>query len=158
MKKFFRKIIVCLGFALFFACKTPSLIQEDTPSDTPKSTEPAETKPEQTFDTAKIEGLYVGSFFTSKTNSDKNLTYAVEFHKDKTARLLIFKNEETVPSIFPGKWLKSKDEVIILYFENRVLASEFFLKRPDGSLSILQANRKEYTGELYEYMHLIKLK
>lgn len=155
MKKLFRKIVfVCLGFTLFFACKTPSIIPEDTP---PEPLVPIETKPEQSFDATKIEGLYVGSFFTSKTNPKKTLTYAVEFNEDKTARLLIFKNEEKTPSIFYGKWLKSKDNVIILYFENRILASEFFLKRPDGSLSILQANRKEYTGELYDYMHLIKL-
>ena len=81
-----------------------------------------------------------------------------EFHSDKTARLLIFKNQNEKPTIFNGKWLKTKDEIIILYFERGFPDSEFFKKRADGNLSILKSNRTEYQGDLHDYMIAVKVK
>lgn len=106
----------------------------------------------------RIAGLYVASFFTDTHNAKKILTYAVEFFENKTARLMIFKNEAAAPDIFVGKWLVTKDAVIILYFENPLLASEFFKKRPDGNLSILRSDRSEYTGAAFDYMLAEKIK
>ncbi|PIE98768.1 MAG: hypothetical protein CR988_01630 [Treponema sp.] len=105
-------------------------------------------------DKSKIEGMYYGVIPTSKT---KSITYAVEFKTNKSARLLIFQENKPNPKIFHGKWLTTKDDIIILYFENHIPASEFFKKRDNGNLSILQRNKQPFKGALYDYMVLEKI-
>lgn len=109
------------------------------------------------IDLQVIPGTYVAVLYGGKHTSTKQLTYSVQFFENKQARLLVFKDDSKQPSVFWGKWLQTSDNVIILYFDNRAMASEFFKKRSDGNLSILQANRKEYEGQMYEYMVAIKI-
>lgn len=84
-------------------------------------------------------------------------SYSVEFKADKTARVLLFKTERSEPEILQGKWLISRDGIVILYFSQNV-PSEFFIKNEDGSLSFLNSQRKPYSGELGELLVLRKVK
>ncbi|MBQ7613350.1 MAG: hypothetical protein IJU92_09865 [Spirochaetaceae bacterium] len=148
-----RKIHISMALVVIMllgACKTPSPVVQ-----------PIERVPEPFIETSqppentnrdRIEGTYIASFLPSSMTSGQEVIYTVQFFQDKTARLLIFKGTSENPSIFRGKWLETKEHIIILYFENSVLSSEFFKKRADGNLSILRANRTEYTGDLYDYM------
>ena len=99
-------------------------------------------------------GVYAVQFPPSKHGT---ITYSVEFKADKTARVLIFKNENPQPRIHSGRWLVSKDGVIVLYFSQTV-PSEFFLKNDDGTLSLLDGMRRPYKDRLGEIMKLEKLK
>ena len=99
-------------------------------------------------------GVYAVQFPPSKHGT---ITYSVEFKADKTARVLIFKNENPQPRIHSGHWLVSKDGVIVLYFSQTV-PSEFFLKNDDGTLSLLDGMRRPYKDRLGEIMKLKKLK
>ena len=103
-------------------------------------------------------GLYVMDLpaFRSGTSRNGITSYSVEFKADQTARVLLFKEGRTEPEISHGKWLISKDGIIILYFEQNIL-SEFFIKNEDGSLSFLNAQRKPYSGELAELLILRKI-
>ena len=98
-------------------------------------------------------GLYVMDLPASRNGIT---SYSVEFKADQTARVLLFKEGRTEPEISHGKWLISKDGIIILYFEQNIL-SEFFIKNEDGSLSFLNAQRKPYSGELAELLILRKI-
>ena len=167
IKKNALRIFIFCFFAMFAACRstphTPAEPDIIAPEIQPTEKEqgepivpPANNETQQ--DLQAIEGLYVATFFTSKTNPNKTLTMGFEFHSDKTARLLIFKNQNEKPTIFNGKWLKTKDEIIILYFERGFPDSEFFKKRTDGNLSILKSNHTEYQGDLHDYMIAVKVK
>ncbi|MEL3903863.1 MAG: hypothetical protein P1P63_01930 [Treponemataceae bacterium] len=160
IKKFFAAIAAVCSIFVLNACRSTSplpIAPEPTQANPPPVQEkleppivpPSENPP---ANTQAVEGLYVATFFTSKTNSEKILTAGFEFFADKTARLLIFKNGNKTPSIFHGKWLIAQDGVIILYFKNGFPNSEFFKKRADGNLSILQSNRTEYRDDRYDYM------
>ena len=108
-------------------------------------------------------GLYVMDLPAFRSGTSRSGTsrsgitsYSVEFKADQTARVLLFKEGRTEPEISHGKWLISKDGIIILYFEQNIL-SEFFIKNEDGSLSFLNAQRKPYSGDLAELLILHKI-
>ena len=122
---------------LLFSCKT-----------SPNQSVPVE-EPQDPF-----LGVYAVQFPPSKHGT---ITYSVEFKADKTARVLIFKNENPQPRIHSGRWLVSKDGIIILYFSQTV-PPEFFLKNDDGTLSLLDGMRRPYKDRLGEIMKLEKLK
>ncbi len=136
IRKTERIIIVLTLLVLAFSCKTAKPIPE---------------KPKDPF---------LGVYFMEFNNPKKQLaSYSVEFKKDKTAQVVIFKRNSKNPLVYNGKYLfsKRKKNVVILYFPKNV-PSEFFLKNEDGTLSILDDNQKEYTGEKKALFILRKIK
>lgn len=140
---------------VLFSCKTNCKPQE-------KSIVSADKNRAASGSGGGFPGVYSVEFIPPK----KGITvYSVEFKADKTARVLLFKKavnsvkhiEQESPDIIRGKWLRNSEGIIILYFSGNI-PSEFFSINKDGSLSILDENKKPYGGNLKELFILKKIK
>ncbi len=144
-----KKLILFIILISIISCKTNAPIQKK-----PKITKEPEKKAEIKKDP------FLGVYSMNLTKSLKGITsYSVEFKKDKTARVIIFKKNRKKPKIYHGKYLFSKKNknIIVLYFPKNV-PSEFLLRHNDGSLSILDENKKLYKGKKAKIFKLSKIK
>ncbi len=150
-----------LKFILFFAVLTGSLFSCKTNFKPQKETVASTDKNEIAF-IKDFPGVYSVKFIPPKKGI---AVYSVEFKADRSARVLLFKtavNSEKdispeAPDIISGKWLRDSEGIIILYFSGNI-PSEFFSINQDGSLSILNENKKPYGDNLKEVLILKKIK
>ncbi len=131
-------MIVFILLIFCISCKTKQ-IKEVQPKPKPEPEPKEKVIKKNTF-----LGVYSMQFDKPKKGL---LSYSVEFKKDKKARVIIFKKNRKKPILINGKYLFSKKnkKIVILYFPKNI-PSEFFFKNNDGSLSLLDQNKKKYKG------------